>query len=908
MTRLATLLVTFAILGTPAAAQDPIPARADIIEVSIVVVNDGFPALGQGWAFGDWTLDGRPCRVVTPFHVIQSEFGDGSIPADEIYVRGLGQGAEIAAFLLTDLSYADPDIDLAVLRLGRNAPCPFDPVDADIGPRDGLWLTRLDPETREPEAPWQLDARRGIVTAENPGRFVEIETADGRDISDGWSGSSVVLDGRRVAMVVESVPGGGRALPVAEMQRLWGERLNITDGPEVDDPVAARTALSALGYTFTPPGLVDAITTRDAAALTLFRFAGMPPETVLEAFALRVPGSDETALVSFFRGARDDPALMDWFEAELNRGLDPNGVVPGGHYDAEALLIAAYRTENTDAIRLLLEAGASPNPYQELDQTVYWSPRTLLPLTSVARMETVPLEERAAIARRLIDLGAVLPDAVMRKWDGTYAPFGPGDRGQRVARMMDDDLAALGISPRPTPDLCDTPRPAICETATRLYGRDWCTFVEELPKGFVGTGDGAYHLEPLTITHLMSIDAERAHFRAMSGDETSWSQYVLSIGPGAPSMSVTVLGRTYDCKPRVSDRHVPDTCWEERVFRPHPDGEGWKWGSWGASFRFYNLCAGSPDRDAFETERTARLAWQDDLRARTTELNLFTAALLRIRGGIDPDGALDELARDLQAAERRMAGNLEYTASQRSGILGSETLPALLSDPARRTALIDLYLGRPGTPFQDVLTDDILAHLPLGEPDMTLTAARAIVSDLVEIGLARMPDRLRLVSPIPDLKYADGAFVMARNQADKRLVVAPAAPRGEIGARIEIYGSSHWQRLPDGSGRAVLTDPRQALFWQPEDARHVLHLVDILDAPMPTRLPVDPEIAVSAMQANGAANRAEDWVFVSDLVDPRIHETESGEFVLKADLALVRLVASDGALVATFRPDELLPQ
>lgn len=344
------------------------------------------------------------------------------------------------------------------------------------------------------------------------------------------------------------------------------------------------------------------------------------------------------------------------------------------------------------------------------------------------------------------------------------------------------------------------------------------------------------------------------------------------------------------------------------MFRPHPDGEGWKWGSWGASFRFYDLCAGSPDRDAFETERTVRLAWQDDLRARTAELNLFTAALLRIRGGVDPNGALDELARDLQAAERQMAGNLDYTANERSGIVGSETLPTLLSDPARRTALIELYLGRPGTPFHDVLTDDILAHLPLGAPDMTLTAARVIVSDLVETGFARMPDRLRLVSPIPDLEYADGAFEMARNQADKRLVVAPTAPQGEVGARIEVYGSSHWQRLPDGSGRAVRTDPRQALFWQPDDAKHVLHLVDISDAPMPTRLPVDPEIAVPAMQANGAANRAEDWVFVSELVNPRILETESGEVLLKADLALVRLVASDGALVATFRPDELRPQ
>ncbi|WP_299654366.1 hypothetical protein [uncultured Jannaschia sp.] len=904
MIRLVVLCCVLACAPVWCRAQQAVAARSDIIEVSVIGVDGGIETIGQGWAFGDWTLDGRPCRIVTPYHVIQSQFGQE--PANEIYVRGPGQGAEAAAFLLPALSYPAPDIDLAVLRLGRNLGCPFDPADAVTERMPGLWLTRLAPRTRAADVPVELDAAAGMVPAEGAGRFIGLSTADGTEVRDGWSGSSVVANGHRVAMVVESRPGGANALPVVEMQRLWGNGLNITDAPEVDDPAAARTALTQLGYSFTPRGLVDAIAARDANALTLYRHAGMAPETVLEALALQMPGAEETALMSLFRAAREDPLLLEWFAAELTRGLDPNGLVPSAHYDGEALLISAFRTENAAAVKLLLAAGASPNTYQELDRTIYWSPRVMRPLNSVVRMETVPLEERREIARLMIEAGAVLPDAVMRKWDGTYAPFGPGDRGKQVAGETGEDLAALGIAATPTPDLCDAPRPPVCETASRIYGRDWCAMVAALPKGFAGEGEGAYHIEPLTITHLLSIDREQAHFRAMSGVENGWSEYLVSVGADLGSVSVTVLDETYDCKPRLSDGHVPNTCWEERVLAPHPDGAGWKWGSWGASFRFYDLCAGSPDPVVFYEDQANRLAWQEDLRATTAELNLFTAALLRIRDGADPEGARATLARSLQAEERHMAGNLDYTASQRSDVFGADTLPDLLGTAERRAALVELYLGRPGTPFHDVLAENILTHLPLGPSDMVLSQATGVVSDLAEIGLARLPETLRIVSRLPDLSFSDGAFRMAQSWADKRLIIVGRPAEGRAGVRIDTYGSHFWQVVPDGKGKIVRTDLRQALFWQPDNAGEVIDLLNVADVPEPTSLPVDAALARQVMEANGISNRAKDWVFVSDLRDPHVRAVEGGQFVLKATLGTVRLVAADGTLVATYAPEDLI--
>lgn len=302
-------------------------------------------------------------------------------------------------------------------------------------------------------------------------------------------------------------------------------------------------------------GVGRALAAASVADLNLFLESGIDDQTLNAAFA------DHAA--NFFERSRGVPEAVEWLRQALAHGLDPNLAANYEYYGKEGILAAAMRASNADATVALLEAGASPHPYQALHYTEPDIPRILFPYHYALTDERMNRTDKGKVARAMKESGAVL---VTLEPEGAEQWVNRAHR-QTIANISRNAETVFGIPVPAKPSACGkrTPTP-ICRDASERTGTDWCDAMKSLPRRVLWKKESYDpRLLRFDIQYLLTVLDGRGYVLVtdtlgphggyglleLSADQTHW--YLYKYTPPAAGMGF--------CKARPDDGWVPEYCW-----------------------------------------------------------------------------------------------------------------------------------------------------------------------------------------------------------------------------------------------------------------------------------------------------------------------------------------------------------
>jgi hypothetical protein len=313
------------------------------------------------------------------------------------------------------------------------------------------------------------------------------------------------------------------------MNRNLLSRLTVLAVILVSLPAAAQsaaptnTAPATTPESFTPDRIRDILCAADVNELNSLRSAGVSPRAI--EFQFKAPNADKSQYVAyaFFTAAKSSPGVLDWFKAELKDGFDPNLLIPNSYYEEQSVLAYALYAGNLPATMALLDAGAYPNPYQNIADSTPRFPLFLFPYAWLTKTPFSPLE-KAQLAAAFQKAGAVVfEENPTAKQDLTRLP----KWGQ-----------ALGVTLSDVPSLDQDRHPVAATRSSRPGQTDWAQFCATVPTtSNINMGDlglkqfiirnflGAYHGEGFFLGTC--IDDRFLHYILIriSADQSKWTLY-----------------------------------------------------------------------------------------------------------------------------------------------------------------------------------------------------------------------------------------------------------------------------------------------------------------------------------------------------------------------------------------------
>ena len=253
--------------------------------------------------------------------------------------------------------------------------------------------------------------------------------------------------------------------------------------------------------------------------------------------------------------------------------------MPNDYYERQGVLLEAIRAANVPAIKMLLERGASPHPYQNLFLTSYPLTRFLYPLRFIADDDRLDADQKQDLAKAFLKAGVVVPKVI-----------DPGQSGwpsvmYEAKNLRDEDARKLNLSLPPSQPFCSKPENTICKKA----GGDWCSTIAKIPNklSYDYKKGSSSPLYDVTLLHLLNIEGNKAYFLGLtrqityeyvlveiSKDASSWT--VLHYMPPAAGMGL--------CK-KDSDGHQSDYCWRRVPIRRVAGTDEMRFEDWGLSWR-----------------------------------------------------------------------------------------------------------------------------------------------------------------------------------------------------------------------------------------------------------------------------------------------------------------------------------
>ena len=326
------------------------------------------------------------------------------------------------------------------------------------------------------------------------------------------------------------VRNGKAPLPVAGRRG----KVPALPEPEPETEMAAAPADNAGGgdigrsinqLRMTVPNISAALSSADVRFLKEAMSSGVRPPEIEQALRQKSADGKSTVAQEFFQNAANTPGVLEWFGSVLKAGLDPNMTVPSDYYGQEGLLIGAMRAGNAKAVKMLLENGASPHPYQDLFLTRFEDPRFLYPLQSLAANDRFDLTEKQELAKAFIAAGVAIPDP---------APMKPGARPipiENAKAIQEETAKQLGMSLPVSPLCCQQPNP-ICRQASKRTGEDWCAIVAAMPKSLSAAfpaGGAGTPIWDIKLRYLLAIQNNKAYFMGLRDLDNSFTSvnYVL---------------------------------------------------------------------------------------------------------------------------------------------------------------------------------------------------------------------------------------------------------------------------------------------------------------------------------------------------------------------------------------------
>ncbi len=274
--------------------------------------------------------------------------------------------------------------------------------------------------------------------------------------------------------------------------------------------------------------LGTALAAANVEELSLLRKAGVTPREVQTTLARKQEGSDQSIAQSFFASSRNLPVAVDWLKAVLKDGLDPNMTVPDLYFEQRAILAHALKAGNADATIALLEAGASPHPYQGIWLTSYPITAFLFPYSYLMQNETFDAEEKRRVAKALRKAGAAItrfePGVVDTKANKFTSSI--SEQREEVEKVFTASKSVFGFNLEETPPLSQTVESPIARAAGK-EGGPWQQFLQEMPLRLISEKEpdfGPYWIE---VRNFIGTYFNRGYFLGVAFDYERGPEYAL---------------------------------------------------------------------------------------------------------------------------------------------------------------------------------------------------------------------------------------------------------------------------------------------------------------------------------------------------------------------------------------------
>jgi hypothetical protein len=533
--------------------------------------------------------------------------------------------------------------------------------------------------------------------------------------------------------------------------------------------------------------LVKLLMTADNEGLEFISSAGASPEMVINALSQKIEGAGTVAL-HFFKATKQNVDALGWFKKQLQSHLDPNLLLPGTYYEKESILTAAIKSGNIAAMRILLEAGAAPHPIQKLDGTSHYWPQFLNPLRAFARnYKNISINDRQSMTKLLLEFGAVLPSKVLRSVSGGLIGGQLNDR-----KIINDNyyepLGIMGSEYQSSPDLCEVTRPQLCMRASQAYGFNWCDFVDELPKGVVGTGDGAYHISPIFLEHLIAIDKYAAYFIDLGAGSNfglgASHLRIIRVSKDRSQIHVMTHDDSYDCK-------KGKYCWKEELLRRQGKGFKYKYNSWGGDFVPVDVCEAAKNHDKNMKENIKDIRWKELVLADSEPFDNLSIGLLGMQNYSRDDYALSKAAYDLFSSERRRRSEF---IDLNNRFPDEKQVIVRWDEEKLNKETRDIYVKY--ITSRDVSWDELYPDLPGEQRMLEFLDIKLIKGRLYEFAkkdivplIEDLFQEIRKIDP-PKKVYLTRSIRGLRYDLERNAFISDSGKRGSIGLRPEIINPS----------------------------------------------------------------------------------------------------------------------
>lgn len=277
----------------------------------------------------------------------------------------------------------------------------------------------------------------------------------------------------------------------------------------------ALRALSAQNIPLNSESTTSKLAAGDTATLNLMTKAGLSLKE-LEA-GLRV------AHRSFFDNTIGDDSAVEWLKSQIAAGLDPEMRVDDEKYEQVALLFSAIESGNADMSIALIEAGASPYPYQDLYYVHSRLPLFLFPVHGVFAADVFPQEDKERLVATMLSHGIKLTKPA---FSNDVVLYGRSKEWWRedVARLLqeaDEENLPEELSDQrhPTPPHLNFERDTtLCMIASKRDEKDWCGFANTFPYILVGQDRSETNIPVVFIQEPISFNQDRVYFETLIWD------------------------------------------------------------------------------------------------------------------------------------------------------------------------------------------------------------------------------------------------------------------------------------------------------------------------------------------------------------------------------------------------------
>ena len=392
-------------------------------------------------------------------------------------------------------------------------------------------------------------------------------------VSPGASGGPLLTEhGTLAGMITDDNLLGSEALSIDRILKLLDE-LKINTHLKVNDKALASMALKRLNEkgVLNEYGLTEAINQKNEQILNDFGVASKYIDIRLLTRGLQAEVQWEKGQSVIFNYLKESDSSLSyqWLIQLIKSGVDPNLMVPHSYFEKQSLLITALNANNTNAVTALLNSGASPHGYQNINKTGSWNPHFLNPLFYVLDIENA--KNRDQLFQQFLDSGTVIPR------EGTtggyrYTMGIVNKLNKKYRKIYSKEL-------KPTPTIHQQAEDIICSVASERDNFDWCKFSRDLfplvSYYNMNGNDGRYGTDICRLEYLLHISENKIYFLA-SSDIVSNDQFesysIVEIPRNETDWYVYSYGRGYKCKPDDEFDKV-NYCWSKYIAWPTAIGK-----------------------------------------------------------------------------------------------------------------------------------------------------------------------------------------------------------------------------------------------------------------------------------------------------------------------------------------------